>query len=157
MKQPSFISISKNERVINQYKQNIHVPISIVMSVTRTTLMTRSQHWALLGPTGPRWAPCWPHELCYLGGKSNHSLKVGVTMVAAHCCWMELCCSLRKWQPQVRWANRDNWGDCFLSFQRKGHYQIMAVFASMLLILWYRPQILGAWFLTWFHMWSNSS
>ena len=23
--------------------------------------------WAHLGPTGPRWAPCWPHELCYLG------------------------------------------------------------------------------------------
>ena len=20
-----------------------------------------------LGPAGPRWAPCWPHELCYLG------------------------------------------------------------------------------------------
>ena len=20
-----------------------------------------------LGPTGPRWAPCWPHELCFLG------------------------------------------------------------------------------------------
>ena len=20
-----------------------------------------------LGPKGPRWAPCWPHELCYLG------------------------------------------------------------------------------------------
>ena len=19
------------------------------------------------GPSGPRWAPCWPHELCYLG------------------------------------------------------------------------------------------
>ena len=25
------------------------------------------QHGAHLGPTGPRWAPCWPHELCYLG------------------------------------------------------------------------------------------
>ena len=25
-------------------------------------------HGAHLGPTGPRWAPCWPHELCYLGG-----------------------------------------------------------------------------------------
>ena len=25
------------------------------------------QHGANLGPTGPRWAPCWPHELCYLG------------------------------------------------------------------------------------------
>ena len=23
--------------------------------------------WAHLGLTGPRWAPCWPHELCYLG------------------------------------------------------------------------------------------
>ena len=22
---------------------------------------------AHLGPTGPRWAPCWPHDLCYLG------------------------------------------------------------------------------------------
>ena len=22
---------------------------------------------AHLGPTGPRWASCWPHELCYLG------------------------------------------------------------------------------------------
>ena len=20
-----------------------------------------------MGPTGPRWAPCWPHEVCYLG------------------------------------------------------------------------------------------
>ena len=25
------------------------------------------QHGAHLGPTGPRWAQCWPHELCYLG------------------------------------------------------------------------------------------
>ena len=25
------------------------------------------QHEAHLGPTGPRWPPCWPHELCYLG------------------------------------------------------------------------------------------
>ena len=27
------------------------------------------QHAAHLGPAGPRWAPCWPHELCYLGYK----------------------------------------------------------------------------------------
>ena len=25
------------------------------------------QHGAHLGPTGPRRAPCWPHETCYLG------------------------------------------------------------------------------------------
>ena len=23
--------------------------------------------WHHLGPTGPRWAPCWSHGLCYLG------------------------------------------------------------------------------------------
>ena len=28
------------------------------------------QHGAHLGPTGPRWAPCWTHELCYRGGSS---------------------------------------------------------------------------------------
>ena len=24
-------------------------------------------HGAHLGPVGPRWAPCWPHELWYQG------------------------------------------------------------------------------------------
>ena len=23
------------------------------------------QHGAHLGPVGPKWAPCWPHESCY--------------------------------------------------------------------------------------------
>ena len=23
--------------------------------------------WAHLGPVGPKWAPCWPHEPCYQG------------------------------------------------------------------------------------------
>ena len=23
--------------------------------------------WGPPGPTGPTWAPCWPHETCYLG------------------------------------------------------------------------------------------
>ena len=25
------------------------------------------QHGTHMGPAGPRWAPCRPHELCYLG------------------------------------------------------------------------------------------
>ena len=29
------------------------------------------QHGAHLGPTGPRWIPCGPHELCYLGWQSK--------------------------------------------------------------------------------------
>ena len=32
---------------------------------------------AHLGPTGPRWAPCWHHELCYLG-----TVKTPITQVS---------------------------------------------------------------------------
>ena len=31
-------------------------------------------HGANMGPTGPRWAPCRPHELCYLG--SGHNIDI---------------------------------------------------------------------------------
>ena len=30
------------------------------------TIPDSKVHGANMGPTGPRWAPCWPHELCYL-------------------------------------------------------------------------------------------
>ena len=38
-----------------------------------TALITRfmAQHGAHLGPTGPRWAPCWPHAPCYLSNLEN--------------------------------------------------------------------------------------
>ena len=31
--------------------------------------------WAHLGPTGPRWAPCWPHEPCYLGSYDSRKSR----------------------------------------------------------------------------------
>ena len=34
--------------------------------------------WAHLGPTGPRWAPCWPHEFCYLGICSQNYIKLSL-------------------------------------------------------------------------------
>ena len=39
-----------------------------------STLIARfmGQHGAHLGPTGPRWAPCWPHEPCYLVDVINY-------------------------------------------------------------------------------------
>ena len=46
------------------------------------------QHGAHLRPTGPRWAPCWPHEPCYLGklkGQSN------------------LCCSRTAARELLKW------------------------------------------------------
>ena len=33
-----------------------------------------------LGPTGPRWTLCWPHELCYLG-RDIHSLYQGISSI----------------------------------------------------------------------------
>ena len=34
--------------------------------------------WAHLGPVGPRWAPCWPHEPCYQG------MPLGVTLLLSY-------------------------------------------------------------------------
>ena len=36
-------------------------------AIIHTTQCVWSLHGAFLGPTGPRWAPCWPHDPCYLG------------------------------------------------------------------------------------------
>ena len=33
------------------------------------------QQGAQLGPTGPRWAPCWLHEPCYLGHSTTRKSK----------------------------------------------------------------------------------
>ena len=43
-----------------------------------TSIASRGQYGDHLGPTGPRWVPCWPLELCYLG-----SLRILVYM----CLW----------------------------------------------------------------------
>ena len=42
---------------------------SMMFGLRITTLIARSwgQHGAHLGPKGPRWAPCCPQKLCYLG------------------------------------------------------------------------------------------
>ena len=39
------------------------------LAILKHTLIARLMgpiYGAHLGPTGPRWAPCWPHKLCYL-------------------------------------------------------------------------------------------
>ena len=43
---------------IRDLESTMKVPVSTVHG---------SQHGAHLGPAGPRWAPCWPREPCYLG------------------------------------------------------------------------------------------
>ena len=44
--------------------------IRALMAIIETAILllypdSMGQHGAHLGPTGPRWAPCWAHELCY--------------------------------------------------------------------------------------------
>ena len=38
------------------------------------------QHGAQLGLTGPRWAPCWPRELCYLGCTWSNNILTSVNI-----------------------------------------------------------------------------
>ena len=43
--------------------------VLILFFLVISSLIARfmGQHGAHLGPTGPRWASCWPHEICCLG------------------------------------------------------------------------------------------
>ena len=44
------------------------------------------QHGAHLGPVGPRWAPCWPHEPCYQGVRimSDTTSRSGIDVAIQH-------------------------------------------------------------------------
>ena len=39
--------------------------------------------WVHLGPVGPRWAPCWPHEPCYQGSCHEEKLSSLVIMTTS--------------------------------------------------------------------------
>ena len=53
-------------------------------------------HGAHLVPTGPRWAPCWPHELCYLGW----DISVATSMVLCFNSFMISSFVFQKFQYQ---------------------------------------------------------
>ena len=46
-----------------------HVCSSSVYHITTLIARFLGPKWAHLGPTGPMWVPCWPHELCYMGSQ----------------------------------------------------------------------------------------
>ena len=50
------------------WKFNHHLHLRTIFS-DDGRLGSWSQHGAHLGPVGPRWAPCWPHEPCYQGSQ----------------------------------------------------------------------------------------
>ena len=52
----------------------------------RDTLIARfmGPTWGPSGPTGPRWARCWPHELCYLGMGQFHKVSCTFNLHGIH-------------------------------------------------------------------------
>ena len=77
-----------------------------------TSLIARfmGQHGAHLGPTGPRWAPCWAHELCYLGQCTSgprkqiqlqRKVKQHCNYLSQKCIWKSVC----KMSVIFAWAN----------------------------------------------------
>ena len=66
------------------------------------------QHGTHLGPVGPRWAPCWPHEPCYLGKPSKPQANPG--LLHSHtplCCRNVSCMNFRVTDlPFVRGIHR---------------------------------------------------
>ena len=41
--------------------------INVVVTLWKQYVPNNKVNGAHLGPTRPRWAPCWPHEPCYMG------------------------------------------------------------------------------------------
>ena len=59
------IPISWMKKIFTSHIKITHEGTYILHHTGKKTLM--GPIWGHLGPTGPKWTPCWPHELCYLG------------------------------------------------------------------------------------------
>ena len=64
-------------RVAQPYQCNVWLQIAPVPVPEVHTQKAKfmGPTWAHLGPVGPRWAPCWPHETCYEGRLTRHHMK----------------------------------------------------------------------------------
>ena len=49
------------------------------------------QHGAHLGPTGPRWAPCWPYGLCYMGSTIRMRCVMSIASLKSYLCGLHHC------------------------------------------------------------------
>ena len=59
-----------SEKVVPQTPARLWSWLSIVPYAIATLIVRfMGTAWVHLGPTAPRWVPCWPHDPCYLGIK----------------------------------------------------------------------------------------
>ena len=61
----------------------------------------RGQHGANLGPVGPRWAPCWPHEPCYKDLFVSMTRKARVSLKRK---------PYQQWVPALQWRHNERHG-----------------------------------------------
>ena len=58
---------------------------------------TWGQHGAHLGTTGPRWAPCWPHEPFYLGHLDKLLQYIYVSVCVSKCLRCDAVVNISLW------------------------------------------------------------
>ena len=76
------------------------------------------QHGAHLGPVGPRWAPCWPHEPFYQGPPlpATHSYAILFNSI-----WHTL-------DETIKWPRHNNYARAAFCVRSDGHLAISACY-----------------------------
>ena len=88
-------------------------------------------HGDHLGPTGPRWAPCWPHEPLYRG---CYVLAIRVQIckyLEALCCW-SIGVVWRHWRMIVRLISHSHSRSLIVLLQEKMSYFSKFFFRDLL-------------------------
>ena len=91
---PMTVAEHKSDTELKKMPHISSLWVSYMVSIGRIWVeLSRQQgswdlHGAHLGPTGPRWALCWPHEPCYQGGH---------ILTAWHWIWFLLHTGLTHW------------------------------------------------------------
>ena len=77
------------------------VILSFYLNLLSASILLKTQIENHLGMTGPRWAPCWPHEVCYRGmmivrrTSKKPITNSMVTRSLTHICFTELMLGVR--------------------------------------------------------------
>ena len=96
--------------------------------------------WGHLGPTGPRWAPCWPHELCYLG-KCTPILESIINLTAIFS-WLHL-------QADIYWSHMNLNGTIFIFLTNFYFSNQIFIFLTNLSVILLNSIQVELHFLTW--------
>ena len=99
-----------------------------------------------LGPTGPRWVPCWPHEPCYLG------YVILTCIISTIIDWLVTDCGTNYLASFIVWQSLTGHMLCNILFDVQGYhinaYQFIlqsGVVTTQSSIKWYCIQNCSDW------------